>query len=65
MPKLKTHRLARKKFRVMAKGRLKRGRAATSHNTGKKSAKRMRQLRGTAGVHTTNQEAIYKLLPNG
>lgn len=64
MPKMKTNRLAYKKLRVGGKGTVKHARAATSHNTGKKSAKRMRQLRGTKVVDATNMGAVRRQLPN-
>lgn len=65
MPKMKTNRLARKKLRVSAGGKVSRARANTSHNTGKKSAKRMRQLRGSALVHSANVRAVRAMLPYG
>lgn len=65
MPKMKTNRLAYKKFRVNAKGKFKKARANTSHNTGKKSAKRMRQLRRTGVVDKTNSYDLKRMLPNG
>ena len=64
MPKMKTNRMAYKKFRVSGKGRtIKHGKAFASHNTGKKSAKRTRTLRGTEVVDKTNVGAIRKQLP--
>jgi large subunit ribosomal protein L35 len=62
---MKTSRLAYKKFRITGSGRVKSARANTSHNTGKKSAKRMRQLRGTQLVDATKQDMILRMLPNG
>ena len=46
MPKMKTHKGARKRFRVSAKGKLKRAQAGKKHLNSPKSAKRKRQLRG-------------------
>ncbi len=63
MPKMKTNRLAYKKFRVGASGKVKHARASTSHNTGKKSAKRMRQLKGTKVVDATSIDHMRGLLP--
>ncbi|WKZ56560.1 MAG: 50S ribosomal protein L35 [Bdellovibrionota bacterium] len=63
MPKMKTNRLAHKKFRVNAKGRAKKAMTNTSHNTGKKSSKRMRRLRGRVMVDKTNERAVKGLLP--
>jgi ribosomal protein L35 len=64
MPKMKTVRIAHKKFRVNAKGKPKRARASTSHNTGKKSSKRMRHLSGTKMVDKTNVRAVLGMLPH-
>ena len=50
-------------FRVGGKGALKRGQAFTSHNTGKKPPKRIRQLRGTVAVNEGNKKAVTKMLP--
>ena len=44
MPKMKTHSGAKKRFRMTARGRLRARHAMTSHNLGKKSAKRKRRL---------------------
>ena len=63
MPKMKSNRMARKKFRVSGKGRLKKAQANTSHNSGKKPAKRMRQLRGNTGVDSTNEYLVRRMLP--
>jgi large subunit ribosomal protein L35 len=64
MPKMKTNKMASKKFRVMGSGRVKRKQANTSHNTAKRAAKRMRHLRGTTMVDSTNLDAVAGLLPN-
>ena len=64
MPKLKTNRLARKKFKLRANGRIKRGQANTSHNTGKQRPKRKRQLRKIlSGVDGAGMDVIRGLLP--
>lgn len=65
MPKMKTNKLTRKKFRVSKSGRVKHARAGTSHNTGKRSAKRNRQLKGTMTLDSTARRALQGLLPNG
>lgn len=64
MPKMKTNKMASKKFRVMGSGRVKRKQANTSHNTAKRQAKRMRHLRGTTMVDATNLDAVRGMLPN-
>ncbi|MDQ3739750.1 MAG: 50S ribosomal protein L35 [Actinomycetota bacterium] len=44
MPKMKSHSGAKKRFKVTAKGKVKAHHAFTSHNLGKKAAKRKRRL---------------------
>ena len=63
MPKMKTNRLAYKKFLVNGKGNVKRSQSCTSHNTGKKSAKRMRRLRRPVVVDKTNRHPLRRMLP--
>ena len=45
MPKMKTHRASRKRFRVTASGLLKRSQAGKKHLNSPKTKKRKRQLR--------------------
>jgi large subunit ribosomal protein L35 len=45
MPKMKTHKASRKRFRVTASGKLKRAQAGKKHLNSPKSAKRKSQLR--------------------
>ena len=63
MPKIKTNRTAHKKFRFNAKGKLKRAQAFKSHNTAKKSPKRLRTLRGFIAVSMEDVKAIRNMLP--
>ena len=63
MPKMKTHRGAAKRFKRTASGKLKRGSAFKSHLTGKKSPKRVRQLRKSSLVSKSDQKRIDPLLP--
>lgn len=63
MPKMKTNRTAKKKYRLNAAGRPKAARAGTSHNTGKKSSKRIRQLRHGQMVHDSFIRMISHQLP--
>jgi large subunit ribosomal protein L35 len=55
MPKMKSHRGARKRFSVTGTGKVKRSKAFKSHILTKKSAKRKRNLR-RAGLIATNGE---------
>ena len=63
MPKMKSHRGARKRFSVTGSGKVKRGKAYKSHILTKKTSKRKRNLR-RAGTIATNGEAknIKRLL---
>ncbi len=63
MPKMKTHRGAAKRFKKTASGKLKRHKAFTSHLTGKKSPKRIRQLRKAGLVSESDMKRIKQLLP--
>jgi large subunit ribosomal protein L35 len=47
MPKMKTHKASKKRFRVSASGLLKRKQAGKKHLNSPKAAKRKRQLRAT------------------
>ena len=47
MPKMKTHKASRKRFRVTASGKLKRRQAGKKHLLSHKTGKRKRQLRET------------------
>jgi large subunit ribosomal protein L35 len=46
MPKQKTHKASKKRFRVSAGGKLKRAQAGKKHLNSHKTGKRKRQLRG-------------------
>lgn len=65
MPKIKTNKAAAKRFRFTATGRVKRSQANKRHILTKKSAKRIRNLRGTAMVADVDVPNIRRLLPNG
>ena len=56
MPKMKSHRGAKKRFSVTGSGKVKRYKAFKSHILTKKTSKRKRRLR-QAGVIATNGEA--------
>jgi len=47
MPKMKTHKGSKKRFRVTASGKLKRRQAGKKHLLSPKTGKRKRHLRGT------------------
>ncbi|MCI0491775.1 MAG: 50S ribosomal protein L35 [Planctomycetes bacterium] len=62
MPKQKTHKGTRKRFRLSATGKVKHRSAGTSHLAARMSKKRKRQLRGTDTLSTANTSAIKKAL---
>jgi large subunit ribosomal protein L35 len=65
MPKLKTKKGVKKRFKLTKKLRLKRARAGKGHILTKKSRKRKRGLRQSAMVKSTSAKTIRKLLPYG
>ena len=56
MPKMKSHRGAKKRFSVTGSGKVKRNKAFKSHILTKKTSKRKRNLRRSTTI-TTNGEA--------
>lgn len=63
MAKMKTHKGSAKRFKRTASGKLKRYKAFRSHLTGKKSPKRVRNLRKGALVSKGDQKRIDSMLP--
>lgn len=62
MPKLKTHRGAKKRFKVTAGGKVLRGHSMRSHILTKKSTKRKRRLRQATQVHGEFAKTVRQLL---
>jgi large subunit ribosomal protein L35 len=62
MPKMKSHRGAMKRFRLTAKGKVKRNKAYKSHILTKKSAKRKRGLRQATYLTSADQKRIKSVL---
>jgi large subunit ribosomal protein L35 len=62
VPKQKTNRAARKRFKITAGGRLLRRRAMKSHNLEKKSAKRRRRFRRDVPLDGTDAREVRRLL---
>ena len=58
MPKQKTHKGTKKRFRLTAKGKAKHRSAGTSHLASRMTQKRKRKLRGTT---TTNESYAKKI----
>ncbi len=63
MPKMKTNRGAAKRFRVSARGKVKRKRAFQRHILTSKPAKRKRAMRRPQYVDKADEKNIKKLLP--
>ena len=59
MPKQKTHKATKKRFRITANGKVKHRQAGTSHLAIRKSHKRKRNLRGTATVDDVEEQRIH------
>jgi large subunit ribosomal protein L35 len=62
MPKMKTHKGAKKRFSVTGSGKVKRGHANKSHILTKKSSKRKRNLRRPGTLATPGEEKMIKRL---
>jgi large subunit ribosomal protein L35 len=62
MPKMKTHKGTKKRFRLTAKGKVKHRAAGTSHLATRMSQKRKRNLRGTKIVNEVEAAKIHLVL---
>ena len=62
MPKQKTHKGTKKRFRLTATGKVKHRSAGTSHLASRKTQKRVRHLRGTVVTAPAAAKAIVKAL---
>ena len=65
MPKMKTSKGAKKRFKVTGTGKLLRRHGMRSHNLEKKSSKRRRGFRKAEGVARSDVKGIKKLLRGG
>jgi large subunit ribosomal protein L35 len=65
MPKQKTSRAAKKRFKVTGAGKLLRRRAMRSHNLEKKSAKRKRRFRRQDAVSGSDTREVRRMLGLG
>ena len=63
MPKMKTKSGAKKRFKVLGNGGVKRAHAFKRHILTKKTTKNKRQLRGAVNVHETNLGHMAQMLP--
>ena len=63
MPKQKTHKGVKKRFRLTATGKVKHRRAGTSHLQVRLSSKRKRNLRQTNHVRAEDAGRLDRMLP--
>jgi len=63
--KLKTHRGARKRFKLTATGKIKRGQSGKRHFTGTKGSGRMRKLKKLTLVNKSDVASVKQMLPYG
>ena len=63
--KMKTNSSVKKRFKLTAKGRVKRKRAFLRHNLGAKTSKVKRKLRRTAYISKTQEHQIKAMIPYG
>lgn len=62
MPKMKSHRGAKKRFSITGSGKVRRLKAYKSHILTKKDAKRKRRLRRATTVSTNGEAKVLKRL---
>ncbi len=62
MPKMKTHKATKKRFRITANGKVKHRHSGTSHLNVSLSKKRRRNLRGTTVLNEGETKKIHILL---
>ena len=62
MPKQKTNKATKKRFKLTGTGRVLRRHAMRSHNLGKKSAKRKRAFRRDQAVDGSDAREVKRLL---
>lgn len=62
MPKQKTHKGIKKRFRLTARGKVRHRQSGTSHLATRMSQKRKRNLRGTASVDQREAKRITNAL---
>ncbi len=65
MPKMKTNRAAKKRFKLSGTGRVRRPKCGAQHNMNGKSRKRRRRLRDNDLVSPELEKRIKIMLPYG
>ena len=62
MPKMKTHKGAKKRFKITGSGKVRRYKAFKSHILTKKTSKRKRRLRQAGVIKTNGETKVLKRL---
>lgn len=65
MPKMKSNRAAKKRFRLTGSGKVRRSKAGGNHCLSNKSRTRLRRLRKNDTVDTTFEKRVKLMLPYG
>jgi large subunit ribosomal protein L35 len=64
-PKMKTHKGAKKRFKITATGKIMRAKGMKSHNRRKKAPRVKRQFDRMLVMNSANTGSVEKLLPYG
>ncbi len=62
MPKMKSNRGAKKRFKLTGTGKIKRKKAYHGHIMTKKTTKRKRNLRDTTLVHSSDERRVLRMI---
>ena len=65
MPKMKSNRAAKKRFKITGSGKVRRSKGGGNHGMQEKSRKRLRRLRNNDMVDSTFEKRIKLMLPYG
>ncbi len=65
VPKMKSNRAAKKRFKITGSGRVRRSKGGLNHNMQEKSRKRLRRLRKNDMVDGTMEKRVKLMLPYG
>ena len=64
MPKLKTHKTAKRRFYIGGSGKIRHSKIGGSHLRRKKPSRVKRQYSGTMVIHPSNEARVKRLLPH-
>ena len=62
MPKMKTHKGARSRFKITGTGKIRRRSAGLNHFLGKKTSKQKRRLEKPGTVHKSDAKRVRRML---